>query len=91
MRPGVKVRCHYNRCTRCNKCQPGCCKQHYKKSSVWLGYATKGKDKVGAPLQGSRNKGKLAGEEVIELKRPCEANTSNMVNIDAHSKTCVAA
>jgi hypothetical protein len=57
---------------------------------VWSGYATKGKDKVGVPSQGSQNKGKLAGEEVIELKRPCEANTSNVVDIDAYSKTRVA-
>jgi hypothetical protein len=57
---------------------------------MWLGYATKGKDKVDAPSQGSQNKGKLAGEEVVELKRPCEANTSDVVNIDACSKTCVA-
>jgi hypothetical protein len=30
--------------------------------------ATKGKDKVGMPSQGSQNEGKLAGEEVVELK-----------------------
>jgi hypothetical protein len=30
--------------------------------------ATKGKDKVGMPSQGSQNKGKLASEEVVELK-----------------------
>jgi hypothetical protein len=57
---------------------------------VWLGYTTKGKDKVGVLSQGSWNKGELAGEEVIELKRPYEANTSDVVDINAHSKTCVA-
>jgi hypothetical protein len=33
----------------------------------------------------------LAGEEVVEPKRPCEANTSDVVDIDARSKTRVAA
>ena len=64
------MRCHHKRCIRCNECQPGYCKWHCEKSSAWSGYTTKGEDKVGAPSQGSRNEGELAGEEVVELKRP---------------------
>jgi hypothetical protein len=61
-----------------------------RKSSAWLGFITKGKDKVGVPSQGSWNEGELADEKVVELKRPCEANISNMVDINAHSKTHMA-
>ena len=50
----------------------------------------KGEDKVGALLQGSPKEGELAGEEIVKPKRPCKANTSDMVDIDTHSKTCMA-
>ena len=32
-----------------------------------------------------------ADEEVVKPKRPCKANTSDVVGIDACSKTCMAA
>ena len=45
---------------------------------------------VGAPSQGSPNKGGLADKEVVEPNRACKVDTSDM-GIDTRSKTPVAA